>query len=80
MARDQVTKGVHPSSFAALVLVTLVGCGSTTSGRSSGGLLPPPAPKEDSWSPQSPQPKWWEAGLYNQGLLVKTTHVRDGKP
>jgi hypothetical protein len=43
------------------ILIALAGCGSQANGASAGGLLKT-GPKENTWTPQSPQPKWWEGG------------------
>jgi len=52
----------HIKLLGALTITLAVGCGSHAAGSSAGGLIGPPPPKENSWTPQSPQPKWWEAG------------------
>jgi hypothetical protein len=40
----------------------LTACGTYRAGSSEGGLIGPPPSKDNTWTPQSPQPKWWEAG------------------
>jgi hypothetical protein len=46
---------------ASLAVLILIACGSQPAGASGGGLLKT-GPKENTWTPQSPQPKWWEDG------------------
>src|SRR6185369_15123873 len=44
-----------------LTVALVTGCGSYAVGTSAGGNIGALPPKENTWTPQSPQPKWWEA-------------------
>jgi hypothetical protein len=45
--------------LSAFLFSSLTAC-THAAGSSTGGLIGPPSAKVNTWTPQSPQPKWWE--------------------